>query len=51
MSSPPGVSDTGMGIKNLREVGLRFIDELLEFGDLANLLECKDLVLLVAVNR
>jgi hypothetical protein len=51
VGSPTGVSDTGMRIKNLGEVGLGFFDELLELGDLANLLECKDLVLLVAIDR
>lgn len=51
MSSPSGVSDTGMGIKNFGEVGLSFVDELLQFGYLANLLERKDLILLVTINR
>lgn len=50
MGCPSGVSDTGMGIENLGEVGLRFVDELLELGDLANLLECENLVLLVAIH-
>jgi hypothetical protein len=51
VSRPPGVSDTGMAIEDLGEVGLGLLDELLELGDLANLLEREDLVLLVAINR
>lgn len=51
VSSPSGVSDTGMGIKDLGVIGLRFSDERLELGDLANFLEGKDFVLLITINR
>jgi hypothetical protein len=51
MSSPSGMSDTGMGIEDFGEVGLGFVDELLELGNFANFLESEDLVLLVTINR
>jgi hypothetical protein len=37
-------------VKDLGHVGLLLLDELLQLGDLANLLEGKDLVLLVAID-
>jgi hypothetical protein len=50
VGGPAGVGDTGVGVEDLGEVGLGLLDELLELGDLANLLEGEDLVLLVAVD-
>ena len=39
-----------MRVEDLGQVWLALVDELLQFGDLAHLLECKDLILLVAVD-
>ena len=50
MSGPSSVCDTGMGVKDLGHVRVLFFDELLELGNLANLFEGKDFILLVAVN-
>jgi hypothetical protein len=44
------VCNTGVVVKDLCEVGLLLLDELLQLGDLANLLVGKDLVLLVAID-
>jgi hypothetical protein len=50
VSGPAGVCNAGMAVKDLGQVDVRGIDELAELGDLANLLEGNDLVLLVAVD-
>lgn len=50
VGGPAGMSDTSMGIKQLVQIGFRFGDELLQFGNLAHLLEGKDLVFLVAID-
>jgi hypothetical protein len=50
MGGPPGVSDTAVGVESLVEVKLGLIDELLQFGHLADLLERKDLILLVTID-
>ena len=50
VSCPPGVGNTGVRVEDLGQVGLLLLNELLQLGDLANLLECKDLILLVTVD-
>jgi hypothetical protein len=47
---PSGVCDTRMRVEDLGEIWLLILDELLQFGNLANLLECEDLVLLVTID-
>jgi len=47
---PSGVCDTCMRVEDLGEIWLLILDELLQFGNFANLLECKDLVLLVTID-
>lgn len=49
VGSPSGVCNACVGVEDLVEVWLLLRDELLELDDFANLLERKDLVLLVAV--
>lgn len=39
-----------MAIKDLAEVWFGFIDQLFEFGHLANLFEGKDLILLISID-
>lgn len=51
MSSPAGVGNAGMRVEDLGEVGLGLVDHLLQFSDLAHLLECKNLIFLIAVYR
>lgn len=51
VSSPSCVCDTSVRVENLGSVGLRLLDELLEFGDLADLLEGQNLILFVTVDR
>jgi len=50
VGGPSGVCNTGMRIKDLGHVDARFVDEFSEFGDLAHLFECEDLISLVPVN-
>jgi len=50
VGSPTSVGNTAVCIKDLCEVGLLLLNELLQLGDLANLLESKDLVSLVSVD-
>lgn len=50
VGSPTGVGNTGVGVEDLLEVDVRLVDELPQLGDLANLLEGLDLVLLVAID-
>lgn len=47
---PTGVSNSGVGDKCAVHVWLLLLDQSLEFGNLANLLEGKDLILLVSVD-
>jgi hypothetical protein len=49
VGSPASVGDTAMCVKDLCEIGLLLLDELLQLGDLADLLEGKDLISLVSV--
>ena len=51
VSRPSGVRDACVRVEDLGEIWLLILDELLQFCNLADLLECKDLVLLVAINR
>lgn len=51
VGSPTGVRDTSVRLKGLGHVGLALGDELLQFGDLAHLLERADLIFLVTVHR
>jgi hypothetical protein len=44
------VGNTGVAVKDLVEVEVLLLDELLQRRDLADLLDCVDLVLLVTVN-
>ncbi len=48
---PPRMSDAGVRLEELGQVELPPIDELSQFGHLADLLEGKDLILLVAIDR
>lgn len=50
MGGPSGVCNTGVRVEDLGLVELALLDELLEGGDLADLLDGKDLVLLVTVD-
>jgi hypothetical protein len=50
MSSPSGVGDTGMAIKDLGEIRLGLVNQLFELSNLANFLESIDFILLVAVD-
>ena len=50
VGGPSGVCNTGVVVEDLCEVGLLLLDELLQLGDLADLLVGKDLVLLVAID-
>ena len=50
VGGPTSVCNTGVCVKNLCEVGLLLLDELLQLGHLANLLESEDLISLVAVD-
>jgi hypothetical protein len=50
VGSPTSVCNTAMCVKDLCEIGLLLLDELLQLGDLADLLEGKDLISLVSVD-
>ncbi len=50
MSGPPSVCNASVRIKHLFHVDVALLDELSEFGDLANFLEGKHLILLVAID-
>jgi hypothetical protein len=50
VGGPSGVGNTGVAVKDLVEVEVLLLDELLQRRDLADLLDCVDLVLLVTVN-
>lgn len=50
MGSPTGVRDTGMGVKGLGHVESSLVDQLPQLGNLADLLEGKNLILLVAID-
>ena len=50
VGGPSGVFNAAVRVEALLKVDLLGADELLELGDLANLLEGKDLVLLVAID-
>ena len=50
VSGPSSVSNSCVGIEDLVEVEVGLVDELLERDDLADLLDCEHLVLLVTVN-
>lgn len=50
VGGPSGVGDTGVRVEDLVEVEVLLLDELLQRGDLADLLDGVDLILLVTVN-
>ena len=50
VGGPSGVCNTGVRVEDLGLVELAILNELLEGGDLADLLDGKDFVLLVAVD-
>ena len=50
MGGPACVGDAAMRIEHLRQVQLGLVDELLELGHLAHLLEGEHLMLLVAID-
>ena len=50
VGGPSGVCNTGVVVEDLCEIGLLLLDELLQLGDLADLLVGEDLILLVAID-
>lgn len=50
MGGPTGVCDAGVGVEGLGQVEVGLVDQLPQLGHLADLLEGKDLVLLVAID-
>ena len=50
VSSPPGVCDARMRVEHLGQVWLGLRNELLELGDLADLLESENLIVLITVD-
>lgn len=50
MCSPTSVCNSGMRVEDLCHVRVFILDELLELGNLANLLESKDFIFLVTVD-
>lgn len=50
MGGPSGVGNAGVGVKDLVKIDIGLVDELLELGNLAHLLEGENLVLLVTVD-
>lgn len=50
VGSPSRVGNAGMRVEDLGEIWLLLLDELLELGDLADLLEGENCVLLVTVD-
>ena len=50
VGGPAGMRNAGVVVEDLGEVWLLLLDESLELGDLADLLECEYLFLLVAVD-
>ena len=50
MGGPSSVRNTGVRVEDFGQVEVLLLDELLQRGDLANLLDGKDLVLLVTVD-
>ena len=51
MGGPSGVSDTGVRVEDLVQVETLLLDELLQRGNLANLLHRKNFILLVTIDR
>ena len=49
MSSPSRVGDSGVRIEFFLHVGLSIVNKLLQLSHLAHFLECKDLILFVAI--
>jgi len=50
VSCPPSVCNASVRIKDLLHIDIALFDELSEFGNLANLLEGKHLILLVTID-
>jgi hypothetical protein len=50
VGGPTSVRDTGVGLEGLGHVGSALLNEFLEFGNLADFLECKYFILLVAIH-
>lgn len=50
VSSPSGVSDAAVRVEDLCEIQVGLVDEFLQLGNLAHLLEGKNLVLLVTID-
>lgn len=50
VGGPSGVCNTGVRVEDLGEIWLLFRNKLLQLDDLADLFECKDLILLVSIN-
>ena len=47
---PSCVCDTSVRVKDLGQIRLFLLDELLELGNLANLFECKHFIFLVSID-
>ena len=50
MCRPSCVSNTGVRVEDLGHVRVLFFDEFFELGNLADFFECKDFILLVAID-
>lgn len=50
VGSPTSVCNTSMGIKDFGHVDAGLVDELSKLRDLAHLLECEYLILLVSID-
>jgi hypothetical protein len=50
VGGPASVGNTAVCVKDLVEIGLLLLDELLQLGDLADLLESKHFISLVSVD-
>ena len=50
VGGPAGVCNTAVGVENLGHVHIGLVDQRPQLGDLANLLEGDDFLLLVAID-
>jgi hypothetical protein len=50
VGGPTGVGNASVRVEDLGRIGLGLLDQLLQLGHLANLLEGKDFILLVTID-